>query len=89
MKATIDFDKVLYQRLKIEAARRGRTVKDLVSEGVRLILSRPQTAQSPKSAEKPPAWLGDLKRYAKKARISHDMESVRRSIARGRKGEKR
>lgn len=34
MKATIDFDGQLYRRLKVEAARRGRTVRELVAEGV-------------------------------------------------------
>lgn len=38
MKATIDFDDQLYRRLKIEVARRGRTVRELVAEGVRYVL---------------------------------------------------
>ena len=38
MKATIDFDDALYRRLKIEAARCGRTVRELVAEGVRQVL---------------------------------------------------
>ena len=38
MKATIDFDDALYRRLKVEAARRGRTVRELVAEGVRYVL---------------------------------------------------
>lgn len=37
MKATIDFDDARYRRLKIEAARRGRTVRELVAEGVRVV----------------------------------------------------
>lgn len=38
MKATIDFDDALYRRLKIEAARRGRTIRELVADGVRHVL---------------------------------------------------
>ena len=41
MKATIDFDERLYRRLKVEAARRGRTIRDLVDEGVRRVLDLP------------------------------------------------
>ncbi|GJG86284.1 hypothetical protein tb265_14650 [Gemmatimonadetes bacterium T265] len=41
MKATIDFDDALYRRLKIEAARRGRTIRDLVADGVRQVLNAP------------------------------------------------
>ncbi len=41
MKATIDFDDALYRRLKIEAARRGRTIRDLVADGVRQVLDTP------------------------------------------------
>jgi predicted nucleic acid-binding protein len=49
MKATIDFDEALYRRLKVEAARRGRTVRELpvvtvgldTSVTVRLLLGEP------------------------------------------------
>ena len=40
-KATIEFEDLLYRRLKVEAARRGRTVRDLVAEGLRHVLDAP------------------------------------------------
>jgi hypothetical protein len=80
MKATIDFDEGLYRRLKVEAARQGRTVRELVAEGVRHVLGiAPPTA----SAVKEEAWFGVLGQYGRK-QPSHDLESMRRSIARGR-----
>jgi hypothetical protein len=42
MKATIEFEERLYRRLKAEAALRGRTVKELVAEGVRRVLDAPE-----------------------------------------------
>ena len=38
MKATIEFDDELYRQLKATAALRGSKVKDMVAEGVRLVL---------------------------------------------------
>jgi len=38
VKATIEFDDELYRQLKTAAALRGAKIKDLVAEGVRLIL---------------------------------------------------
>ena len=38
MKTTIDVPDDLYRRAKAEAALRGRRVKDLVEEGLRLVL---------------------------------------------------
>lgn len=87
MKATIDFDEALYRRLKIEAARRGRTVRELVAEGVRYVLDAPETAAARASTaradEWKPAWFGALHRYGT-AVEDHSMEAVRESIARGR-----
>ena len=87
MKATIEFDDALYRRLKIEAARRGRTVRDLVADGVRQLLDTPAlpgTADDRGSAEEwRPAWFGSLERYGD-AITDHSMKAVRQSIARGR-----
>jgi hypothetical protein len=38
MKATIEFDDDLYRQLKATAALRGSKVKELVAEGVRMVL---------------------------------------------------
>ncbi len=87
MKATIDFDDALYRRLKIEAARRGRTVRDLVADGVRLVLDAPATTGAGTVTESPdawrPPWFGALARYGR-AVDEHAMSAVRESIALGR-----
>ena len=84
MKATIEFDDALYRRLKVEAARRGRTVRELVAEGVRHVLdSPPSTANANNTAAWQPAWFGTLGSYAS-AVDDHSMSAVKRSIARGR-----
>jgi hypothetical protein len=48
MKTTIEVPDDLYRRAKAEAALRGRRVKDLVEEGLRLVLEKPPA--SPKRA---------------------------------------
>lgn len=87
MKATIEFDDLLYRRLKVEAARRGRTVRELVAEGVRYVLDGDsaqtrQTEVTP-SGEWRPAWFGQLRAFAAPV-TDHSMEAVRESIARSR-----
>lgn len=83
MKATIDFEETLYRRLKIEAARRGETVRELVQEGVRYILDVPAT--SAQDRPKPDrAWFASLREYAANADGAHDLPAIRRTIARGR-----
>jgi len=83
MKATIDFEESLYRRLKVEAARRGGTIRELVQEGVRYVLDLP-----PEPATDQPgpdrAWFGTLREYAANADGAHDLPAIRRSIARKR-----
>lgn len=86
MKATIDFDDALYRRLKIEAARRGRTVRELVAEGVRYVLDTPDVAHAgdqgtPESWR--PDWYGSLGRFGR-ATPDHSLDGVRKSVSRGR-----
>ena len=87
MKATIDFDDALYRRLKLEAVRRGRTVRELVAEGVRLVLDGPAVeygrASTPATTSDRPSWYGMLREQAQ-GPTQHDLASVRESIARGR-----
>ncbi len=87
MKATIDFDDALYRRLKIEAARRGRTVREMVAEGVQYVLDTPDvgsTSPAPvDTSEWKPAWLGSLSAFAEKVE-DHSMRAVRESIANAR-----
>ena len=54
MKATIEFDDELYRQLKAAAALRGTKIKELVAEGVRLVL-RSANAQSKSRRIKLPA----------------------------------
>jgi len=42
MKTTIEVSDDLYRRIKAEAALRGRKLKDLVEEGLRLVLEAPR-----------------------------------------------
>jgi hypothetical protein len=86
MKATIDFDDVLYRRLKIVAAQHGRTVRELVAEGVRYVLNKPpEPAPATTDAlAARPAWFGSLRKYARNADGDHSMTTIRKSIAQGR-----
>jgi hypothetical protein len=45
MKATIEFDDDLYRQLKATAALRGSKVKELVAEGVRMVLGNADASQ--------------------------------------------
>jgi plasmid stability protein len=87
MKATIEFDDDLYRRLKIEAARQGRTVRDMVSEGVRYVLDGDVASASDvertTGGEWRPAWFGSLRRWAESV-DEHELDAVRASIARER-----
>ena len=87
MKATIDFDDALYRRLKVEAARRGRTVRELVTEGIRHVLDTPHgpaTARVQGSSDAwQPDWFASLARYGR-AVDDHSSDAIRESVARGR-----
>ena len=84
MKATIDLDDTLYRRLKVEAARRGRTVRELVAEGIRAVIDAPPTVDAANGRAQVPGWFGTLGAYAERAE-RHDLDAMRASIARGRK----
>ncbi len=81
MKATIDFEERLYRRLKIEAARRGRTIRELVEDGVRYVLDLPQEAPVGEEQSTEPKWFGSLNKYAANASGRHDLAAMRASIA--------
>lgn len=87
MKATINIDDALYRQLKIEAARSGRSIRDLVAEGLRHVLGWPHEPAAGAGAvrERPAEWDGVLGAYAANAKGRHDLASVRGSIAKGRK----
>ena len=46
MKTTIELSDELFRKVKAEAALRGRKLKDMVAEGLRLVLEAPQAAAS-------------------------------------------
>jgi hypothetical protein len=83
MKATIEFEDALYRRLKVEAARRGVTIRDLVAQGARWVLRMPDpTADA--DPQEAALWFGTLRDYADNAAGAHDLAAMRRSIARKR-----
>jgi hypothetical protein len=51
MKTTVELSDELFRRAKAEAALRGRKFKDLVEEGLRLVLKTPRTGSKPASLE--------------------------------------
>jgi predicted component of type VI protein secretion system len=50
MKTTVEVPDDLYRQAKAEAALRGRKLKDLVEEGLRLVLARRTTRRHPSLA---------------------------------------
>jgi hypothetical protein len=56
MKTTVEVPDELYRRAKAEAALRGRKLRDLVEEGLRLVL------EAPPKADRPPSLAGLTKR---------------------------
>ena len=87
MKATVEFDDALFRRLKIEAARRGRTIRDLVAEGVLRVLDSPEAVTDLSTSEAAslwrPTWFGSLARYGDGV-ADHSLTAVRESIDRHR-----
>ncbi len=53
MKTTVELSDELFRRAKAEAALRGRKFKDLVEEGLRLVLQEPRVGRARASLEKP------------------------------------
>jgi predicted component of type VI protein secretion system len=56
MKTTVEVPDDLYRRAKAEAALRGRKLKDLVEEGLRLVL------ETPRNTRRHPSLAGLMKR---------------------------
>jgi hypothetical protein len=49
MKTTVEVSDALYRRAKSEAALRGRKLKDLIEEGLRLVLEAPRGSRGRQS----------------------------------------
>ncbi len=54
MKTTVDLPDDLARKIKAEAALRGRKLKDLVADGLRIVLDAPKSAASPAQTRQPP-----------------------------------
>jgi hypothetical protein len=61
MKTTVELSDDLYRRAKSEAALRGRKLKDLVEEGLRLVL------ESPREKSRPPSLAGLMEGAAERS----------------------
>lgn len=53
MRTTVDLPDELFRRAKAEAAMRGRKFKDLIEDGLRLILAAPPAGDEPPPKKKP------------------------------------
>ena len=56
MKTTVELPDDLARRIKAAAALRGRKLKDLVAEGLRLVLAAPESTASPAKKRPPTAY---------------------------------
>jgi hypothetical protein len=54
VKTTVELPDDLARRIKAEAALRGRNLKDLIADGVRLVLETPPAAAAPAKKRAPP-----------------------------------
>ena len=54
MKTTIELSDDLFRKVKAEAALRGRKLKDLVAEGLHLVLEAPQASAAKGKKRQPP-----------------------------------
>ncbi len=91
MKTSIDIPEDVYRKVKAKSALEGRSVRDVAimlfggwveTSGAR----DADSAASPLVVDKQPdpPWFASLRHYAQNAHRRYDMDSVRRSIARGR-----
>ena len=95
MKTTVEIPDSLFRQAKVKAALDGRKMKDLVAEGLALVLAGPAAATIPSStsgdlagserdaASAVPSWYGAFAPYARRAGAASDMKAMRASIGRG------
>ena len=86
MKTTIDIPDALYRRVKMKSAQSGTPVRAIAISLFSNWLDAPPATVPKKKAEKYPAWFGILRPYGENVK-AHDMESIRASIAKGRREE--
>lgn len=93
MKATIEIPDELYRRVKAKSALEGRAIRDVTEELFRRYVTKEGSIGTDQEVrevaeaallpgENVPAWFGVLRKYARPVR-QHDMDAIRRSIARG------
>ena len=63
MRTTVDIPDELFRRAKVEAASRGRKLKDLVADGLRLLLAAPAGSDSPAAAPPRRVTAHDLAKH--------------------------
>ena len=96
MKTTIDIPEEVYRKVKAKSAMEGRPVRDVAITLFRAWVEQPDPQRTAsddpsKASGEPsaPPWFASLRSYARNARGRYDMDSIRRSIARGRIEEER
>jgi hypothetical protein len=93
MKATMEIPDELYRQVKAKSALEGRAVREVAEElflGYVGQVGRPHSAsvrQGPDGrrglhGQRLPSWFGVLRKRARRVQ-THDIESIRESIARG------
>ena len=90
MKATIDSPDDIYRKVKAKSALEGRAVREVAIDLFQAWIEKPESMPVPssktassKTKEEAPSWFGCLNKYVKNAKGRHDMESIRKSIAKG------
>lgn len=60
MRTTVDIPADLLRQAKVEAVLTGRKLKDLIEEGLRLVLAKHRPAEAPQEPAKPQPSVHDL-----------------------------
>ena len=96
MKVTVDIPDGIYRQVKAKSALEGWSVREVATTLFRTWVAQPGSGTTDARVQEggereiaDPSWFGSLRSYAKNAKGRHDMDSIRRSIARGRAGEER
>jgi hypothetical protein len=96
MKVTVDIPDGIYRQVKAKSALEGWSVREVATTLFRTWVAQPGSGTTDAKAHEggiheiaDPPWFGSLRGYARNAKGRHDMDSIRRSIARGRAREAR
>ena len=88
MKATIDIPDELYRQVKSKSALQGQAIREVAIHLFQGWVSQNEEAEKEQApaAEDPaiPSWFAAARPYAQQVR-QHDLDSVRESIAKGRR----